>query len=341
MTWLSDFSYRKKITITGSTTDDITDYPVKIVVNYGSGSDSGINVYTGSNCKTDFGDIRFTSSDGETELDYYLDQKTDSSKALFWVEVPSISQSPATVDIYVYYGDGTKSTTSSGSNTFTLFEDFENTTFIFDTAGSTGISLTRTSDATAKNGSYTGVNSGSQGYKKQSVSSLTFTTTNHYRVETWAKILSGGGTNEDLGSAVTIFGASGNNNGYEGLLDGRGSVSPQIREAWDYGSRTNGNYQTSEDTWYFLTIHEDSGDIKTTLWTEAQMYGTSPQTTTTRTDSTYTSGYPGIGTYSANHTAWDAWRCRRFIDPEPSITSYSSQEENTTTISPLPTFKRV
>ena len=73
---------RKAITITGSTAGNQTNYQLKITVTYGS------------DMQADFDDIRFTSSDGTTLIDYYLESKTDSSTADFWVEIPSIPASP-------------------------------------------------------------------------------------------------------------------------------------------------------------------------------------------------------------------------------------------------------
>ena len=54
-------------------------------------------------CNQNFSDIKFTDNDGVTELFYWMESKTDSIYADFWVEVLdnlSINQS-----IYVYYGN--------------------------------------------------------------------------------------------------------------------------------------------------------------------------------------------------------------------------------------------
>lgn len=330
MAWLTDWTYRKSHTIAGSSGGARTDYVIYVVVNYGSGSDSGRNVYLDSNCETDFADIRFTKADGETELDYFIDQKTDSDKALFAVEVSSIPEDPDDVDIYIYYGNDAVSTTSSGENTFQAFESFESApNFDFDVAGATGVSLAESTLFSPKDGAYTGTNSGSQGYKKEMDDANSFNAS--YIAEGWVKTISGGGTNENLGPGITICGTSGGvNNGYEAIMDLRGAVSPQIREAWDYGSRTNGNYQASTDTWYFLTFRHSGTQAIAKLYTEAQAYTGSAQTTTTKTDSTYTSGYYGVGTYNASHSAWDSLRVRKFVDPEPTHGAWGSEEIQTT-----------
>jgi hypothetical protein len=71
---------------------------------------------------TDFGDVRFTDDDGDTELDYWLEDKTDSDHAVFWVEVADDLNS--TQIIYIYYGKTGETTTSNGNNTFLLFDHF-------------------------------------------------------------------------------------------------------------------------------------------------------------------------------------------------------------------------
>jgi len=111
--WLAGWLYRKSHKITGSTVGAQTDYQIGVKVYYGAGVDgtetvNGVTfgkIYCDSKCKTDFGDIRLTSWDGITEIDYWLQEKSDSSYALFWVEVPFIPASPAQTTIYVYYGE--------------------------------------------------------------------------------------------------------------------------------------------------------------------------------------------------------------------------------------------
>jgi len=122
MAWLSGWQYRKSHVI-NSASGAGTNYQVKIKVYYGTGTDSGENVYLNGKCKTDFGDIRFTRSDGATLLDYWMESKVDSDNAVFWVEVADdLSTNPVT--IYIYYGNATATTTSNGANTFLFFDDF-------------------------------------------------------------------------------------------------------------------------------------------------------------------------------------------------------------------------
>lgn len=75
--------------------------------------------------KSDFSDLRFTTADGSTLLDYYIESLTGTTPnqlATIWIEFDSIGTSATT--FYMYYGNSSASAVSSGVNTFILFEDF-------------------------------------------------------------------------------------------------------------------------------------------------------------------------------------------------------------------------
>lgn len=126
MAWLSGWLYRKSHLISHAA-DAGTNYQIKITIHYGSGIDSAGDIYTNSHCKTDFGDIRFTTDDGITLLDHWMQSKVDSNNAVFWVEV---SGDLSTIDktIYVYYGYPSATTASNFDNTFIFGDPFDNAT---------------------------------------------------------------------------------------------------------------------------------------------------------------------------------------------------------------------
>jgi hypothetical protein len=122
MGWLSGWLYRKSHVINPASGAG-TGYQVKIIVHYGTGTDSGADVYLNGKCRTDFGDIRFTASDGSTLLSYWMESYVASDNAVFWVKVnDDLSTNAAT--IYVYYGNPSATTTSNGDATFLFFDDF-------------------------------------------------------------------------------------------------------------------------------------------------------------------------------------------------------------------------
>ena len=86
--------------------------------------DGGQNVTVNGNCRTDFGDIRFTASDGSTQLSYEMQSSTPGVVAVFWVKMAD-NLTSASSTIYIYYGNPSATTTSNGTAVWTLFDDFE------------------------------------------------------------------------------------------------------------------------------------------------------------------------------------------------------------------------
>lgn len=124
MAWLSDWAYRKSKSINGTADGAQTNYQIKFNVYKGSGTDSGDTVYLDGNCRDDFGDIRFTDSDGSTLLDYWIESSVSGTSAVIWVEIPTIAISPGTASLYIYYSNSDASDASNGTNTFYLYDHF-------------------------------------------------------------------------------------------------------------------------------------------------------------------------------------------------------------------------
>lgn len=74
-------------------------------------------------CRDDFGDIRFTSSDKVTLLDYWIEQYVPGSYADFWVKITE-DLSLIARTIYIYYGNSGAASIANGTNTFLFFDDF-------------------------------------------------------------------------------------------------------------------------------------------------------------------------------------------------------------------------
>jgi hypothetical protein len=113
----SGWDYKREHSLTSAT--ELTDYQVKILVSYSSGTSSGDTVYLDGKCKADFGDIRFADSDNN-ELSYWI-ESVSGTLATIWVKIPTIN----TTTIWIYYGNESASTTSSGDTTFILFDHFD------------------------------------------------------------------------------------------------------------------------------------------------------------------------------------------------------------------------
>ena len=120
---LDGWQYRKRITIQENAGRDLTDYQIKLTIYYGSGTDSGSDIYLNEKCRSDFGDIRFADMDGNL-LPYWIEEKADSDYAVFWVKVPSIPAN-GTADIYIYYGNPDAVYDGDPKQVFFIYEDME------------------------------------------------------------------------------------------------------------------------------------------------------------------------------------------------------------------------
>ena len=105
--WYSRYwGYRKKVTIDNtkvSGASDFTNFPILFSL---LDSDFKSVAHGGKVGTTNGDDIVFTSTDGQTLLDYELEEYNSTTGAVnVWVEVPTLTTASDTV-IYVYFGNG-------------------------------------------------------------------------------------------------------------------------------------------------------------------------------------------------------------------------------------------
>ncbi|MCZ7393785.1 MAG: DUF2341 domain-containing protein, partial [Candidatus Methanoperedens sp.] len=130
--FLSGWNYRKQKTINGTSAGAQTNYQMNLTLYNSTGNDTSGAVYLGGNTRSDFGDLRFTKSDGVTLLDYWIESYTSGTNATVWIEVDSIPASPNNTSIYLYYDNPSAISASNGTATFPFFDDF-NTRSSIDT----------------------------------------------------------------------------------------------------------------------------------------------------------------------------------------------------------------
>jgi hypothetical protein len=113
--WLSGgWTYRKAIEITNGSGGELTDFQTKVSVDTATLIEEG-------KMKADCSDIRFTLANNSM-INYWLDKDCNTSSTTFWVKVPSIPLSGTS--LFMYYGNGSASSTSNGNDTFVFFDDF-------------------------------------------------------------------------------------------------------------------------------------------------------------------------------------------------------------------------
>jgi hypothetical protein len=117
--WLSNYTFRKKLTISHS--GAVSGYQKKLTLVKGTGTDSDGTIYLGNNALIWPTDIRFTTDDGTTLLDFWREE-SDETDGTWWVEY---DQADGDTVIYLYTGKRNATDASSGDNTFPqFFDDF-------------------------------------------------------------------------------------------------------------------------------------------------------------------------------------------------------------------------
>ena len=116
---LDGWDYRRPVTITEQSGNDLTDYQVLVELN-----NTNFNF---AHAQTNGEDIRFTDKEGDLR-DYWIEEwDAVNETAKIWVKVPSIPAN-GTTELYMYYGNPSASSASDGDATFEFFDDFEDYT---------------------------------------------------------------------------------------------------------------------------------------------------------------------------------------------------------------------
>jgi len=309
MTW----GYRKSHVVNGAAGAG-TNYQVMITTYYGSGTDSAGSVYLSSHSKTDFGDIRFTASDGITLLNYWMASKVDSNNAVFWVKIPdNISASPST--IYIYYGMASATTTSNGANTFLFFDDFSGDLSKWTVESSSGVYPRIESGYMRAGGGTTG---GGYGFTSLG-SSPTYST--------FADAAVGGKVYNSLDAIgeVAFRGVAAGNTGYKGRSDARAGQGQSFQappySSWNFlpgGGCGADGVAPPINTWGTFEIQ--------TTGTTFRYYrdGTLQRTCT---DVTYAGpGEIALQNHYGSYTDYDDIYVRKFVSPEPGHGAWGIEE---------------
>ena len=114
-TWYDTaYGNRKPVTITHSG-DTLTDADILVTIDTAS-------LISAGKLQSDCDDLRFTDSDGTTDISYWLESGCNTSTTQAWVEVPSIPDGGKTVYFY-YNNDSADNGEQIWSGNFTLLNN--------------------------------------------------------------------------------------------------------------------------------------------------------------------------------------------------------------------------
>jgi len=285
----SSWTRRKPVTVTEQTGSTLTNYEVRVSVTYDA------------DMQADFDDIRFTDADGITVLDHWLDVKTDSTSAVFWVEVPTLSASAARV-IFMYYGNSGATSSSNGSTTFDYFDDFSGTLSAWNTGGASGTWA---------------IVSGKLHTSHESIGvAYLLRNTSTPPASSWTVDVRG---NSDGGGAYTNFGAMTHRNSSNNNLifaGGRFGGQQWVIEDWDAGTDNASGLASANDgtigtgVWYDLTAKVNSSNQITIFADQTQ-----------KLQYSYVGSYAdvlGLATFNGIND-FDDYRVRSYAATEPTV----------------------
>lgn len=110
------FNYRKAITLSSATARN--NYQVLVTIDTST-------LISQTKMRNDCNDIRFTESDGNTPVKYWLESGCNSGATKIWVKIAGSGASK----IYMYYNNPTASSLSSAIDTFDFFDDHNDGVF--------------------------------------------------------------------------------------------------------------------------------------------------------------------------------------------------------------------
>jgi hypothetical protein len=319
--WLTGWTYRKSHVINYAPGAG-TNYQIRIKVYYGSGVDSGENVYSNGKCRTDFGDIRFTSGNGIL-LSCWMETKVDGNSAVFWVKVTD-DLSTVNAVIYVYYGKADAvypylaSARAHGDATFSFFDDFTVDLSRWNREITSGVypQIPSGTDYVRCGGGST-----SSSYGHTSIgSSPTFSNFLNGAIEFRLRT-----TTNALGEVV-YRGNYASNTGYKARYDCRSGTEQSFMKppysGWSGFGPTVTRFGDGTEVWYRGTVTVSGSTFK--MYKDGVLENTA-------TDATYSSsGEIALQNHYGSWTDYDWVAVRKFVETEPGHGAWGSEESGQT-----------
>lgn len=271
--------------------------------------------------RADFGDLRFTDSDGTTELDYFIaSTSADGSTAEAWVEIPSLAANSTKI-IYMYYGYTVATSNASATATFIAADDFEDGD-INEYSGDTGLFNLASTYAYGSASSYGLDNAGEEDTRPTDGIARFDQTISRGETIRYHQYFVNNGSDED--EVCTMFAVQSpvtSNQNYGVCLELYGTdrislvKNVESTDSWGSVSVLSNKAATLITGWY--TVEVDWG-TDTSIFVSLYNDAGTLLATTSATDSSYSSGGFGF-THWGNRGGWDAFTVRPTLTTEPTV----------------------
>jgi hypothetical protein len=306
----TSWQYRQRVRILNNDNQTYASTAVKVAVPYDS------------NMQSDFEDLRFTADDGVTAIPFWLERYTASTDATVWVRVPDLPASDHTT-VYMYYGSSTATSQSSGTTTFTAFDDYEDNN-ISEYSGDT--SLFTTVSSPVFGGTYALRSNPVSGKTTDGIFRFDQTVSQGQVIRYMQYVDAGAPGNND--EPCTLFGVQSpgtTNQNYAVCLERFGtdriSLARDVQNNDTSGTVLATTTVTYTTGWYEVEIDwQSTGKIIAYLYNPSGVLVAS----TTATNTAYTSGGYGYA-YWYQNGAWDSFTARPRVATRP--TTYLGAEQ--------------
>ncbi len=296
------FTYRKSVRVLNNDSQSYASTAVKVALTYDASMQSN------------FADLRFTTSDGQTTIPFWLEKYTASTDAEVWVLLPNLPAS-SYANVFMYYGSSTATSTSNGPATFTVIDDYEDNS-ISEYTGDT--SLFTTTASPVYGGSYALKAANTSGKTTDGIFRFDDPVAQGEIIRYRQYINTSGGSGDET---CTLFGVQSpgtTNNNYAVCLElfgtDRISLVKNAENNDSSGTILSSSTVTYSTGWYEVEIDwRTNNSMYVTLYNAAGTLVAS----TSATDSSYTSGGYGYAFWFQNG-AWDSFTSRPRVATRPS-----------------------
>jgi hypothetical protein len=308
-----DFEHRQQVRVVNQSANLYTDAVVNLTVPYDA------------DMQSDFDDLRFTTDNGLTLTDFWIEKQNASTEAEVWVVVPTLPANETT-QLFMYYGSSTAVSVSSSTAVFSVIDTFEDNN-ISEYSGDTTKFQTNT---TLNYGGSYGLQAVNTGDFSTGIARTDQTINQGETIRTKVYVDAGPGDGDEQCVLFGVQSTANINDNYGVCLiqfatDERVSlVRDAVRNDTAAGAviLASTTYDFTTSGWYEVEVDwntDDSMDVRVFNPTGSLI------ATTSATDSTYSSGGYGF-TYWTNHGAWDDFHTRPITDGRPQALLGNKQQ---------------
>jgi hypothetical protein len=299
----SAWDYRQSVRILNADAVSYASTAVKITVPYDSAMQS------------DFRDLRFTAGDGTTLIPHWIERVVPSTEAIIWARVPLLATSTHS-RIFMYFGNAGASSTSDGSQTFSVFDDYEDNS-LSEYSGDTSLFTTATTPIYA--GTYSLIAANPSGKTTDGIFRFDQTVSRGQSIRYLQYVDTGAGSGDEPCALFGVQSPGTTNQNYAVCLEQFGTDRISLARNVDSNDTSGTVLATTSVTystgWYEVEIDwRPTNVIMVSLYTSA---GTLVATTSA-TDSTYSSGGFGYAFWFQNG-AWDSFTARPRVATRPTV----------------------